>query len=84
MSEEKDKFWEIVDGVEINPVKIKFFTHIYLWASQITGLILLIISISTTPILGILGFIIALYGLNKFFEEKYNHKIKEKVNEKRK
>ena len=64
------KFWEIVDGVEISSKKIKFKQSLFLIISQTLGLILLFAGLVVTPLLGVLGFIVALVGLNRHLVSK--------------
>lgn len=59
------KFWEIVDGVEINSKKIRLQDSLLLIVTQVTGLVFLFVGLNSSPFFGVLGFIIALIGLNK-------------------
>lgn len=64
------KFWEIVDGVEINSKKVKVQTSFLLLITQLSGLILLFVGLIVNPVFGVLGFLIALFGLNKHLSKK--------------
>ena len=76
MKDDKEKFWEIVDGVEIRPFKIHFFANITLLVTLVVGLTLLIVGVSTYPLISIAGYLISLYGLSTYITRKYFWKDK--------